>query len=243
MRRFADLQLRVSLKDMVHTQKMVKKALELGYNLIGIPFPPAVNQEQIRQLKHICYNTGVDFVSRVNFSPNSSNELLSNLRRYRKKFEIIGVRCNRKEVARQAAKDRRVDIINFSATNIRQRFFDEQEAELASHSLSSFEIELAPLLQLTSVPRIRILSCLRKEKSIAERANVPITLSSGATTEQLMRNPHDCAAIATLFDLSSSSALKALAENPLEIVDRNRKKLSHNYVAPGIRFLGRKNGD
>ena len=243
MRRFADLHLRVPSKDLSQAEKMVQKASELGYSLVGIPFQPTATREQISKLKQVCNDAKLDFVSRTNLSPRNSGELLHDLRRYRRKYEIVAVRCNTKEVARQAGKDRRVDLLQFSVTNFRQRFFDEQEAELASQALSSLEIEMAPLLQLTSFSRIHLLSRLRKEVATAERADVPITLSSGATTEQFMRGPHDYAALTTIFDLSLPSALNALSETPSATVERNREKLSPDFVSPGIRVVGRKSRD
>jgi RNase P/RNase MRP subunit p30 len=243
MKRFADLHLRVPLEDWTKTESMIRKASELGYSLVGIPLPLQVTKQQISQLKHICNDAKVDLATRVNFSPRNSNELLQRLRRYRRKFEIVAVRCYTKDVARQAAKDRRVDLLQFSVTNLRQRFFDAAEAELASQALSSLEVELAPLLQLTTFSRIRLLSRLRKEAATAERFRVPITLSSGATDEQLMRGPYDYAALTTLFDLPMPSALRALSENPWVAVTRNREKLSPDYVAPGIRVVGRRTDD
>jgi len=243
MRRFADLHLRVPSKDLPQAERMIKKASELGYSLVGIPFQPSATREQISKLKQVCNDAKLDFVSRANLSPRNSGELLRDLRRYRRKYEIVAVRCNTKDVARQAAKDRRVDLLQFSVTNFRQRFFDEQEAELASQALSSLEIELSPMLQLTSFSRIRLLSRLRKEVATAERTDVPITLSSGATTEHLMRGPHDYAALTTIFDLSLPSALNALSETPSATVERNRRKLSPDFVAPGIRVVGRKSCD
>ena len=242
MKRFADLHLRVPLNDQAKAETMIRKASELGYKLIGIPHSQAT-KEQISQLKHICNDAKVDFATRVNFSPKTPNQLLHSLRRFRRKFEIVAVRCHTKDVARQAAKDRRVDLLQFSVTNLRKRFFDEAEAELASQAFSSLEIELAPILQLTTSSRIRLLSRLRKEVATAERFRVPITLSSGATDEELMRGPRDYAALATLFDLPMSSALRALSENPWVTVERNREKLSSDYVAPGIRVVGRRTDD
>lgn len=243
MKSFVDLHLRVPLKDDLLAERMVNHASKLGYKMIAIPFPPNVETEQIKQLRKLCGESGIDFVSRTNLSPRSSNQLLRDLRQNRRKFEIVAVRCNTKDVARQAAKDRRVDLLQFSVTNVRQRFFDEQEAELASHALSSLEIELAPLLQLTSFSRIRLLSRLRREVVSTQKAKVPIVLSSGATTEMFMRSPHDYAALSSLFDLPLHSALMALSVSPLGIVRRNREKLSPDYVAPGIRVVGRKTCD
>lgn len=239
MKRFADLHLRVPFNNMLQAEKMINNASELGYSLVAVPFPPNTTTEQKNQLRQLCNKAKMDFVSRTNLSPKNSNELLRELRRYRRKFEIIGVRCTTKDVARQAAKDRRVDLLQFSFTNLRQRFFDEQEAELASQALSSLEIELAPMLQLRSFFRIRFLSRLRKEIATAQRAKVPLILSSGATTELLMRGPYDYAALTSLFEMPLDSALKALSDTPLATVERNRTKLSPNYVAPGISVAGR----
>ena len=243
MKRFVDLHLRVPLDDLVQSEKMVRKAAMLGYSSVAIPFQKNAAKEQMEQLRQFCSEAKIGFISRTTLSPRNSSELLKDLRHYRRKFEIISVRCNTKDVARQSAKDRRVDLLQFSVTNLRQRFFDEQEAELSSQALSSLEIELACILQLTSFSRIRLLSCLRREAAIAQRAKIPIILSSGATTEILMRGPHDYASLTTLFDLPLSSALKALTITPLAMVERNRLKLSPNHVAPGIRVVGRKAGD
>jgi len=240
MRRFVDLHLRAPIKDLDQVERMVRQSSELGYRLVGILLPPNIMRDQINQLQHICNDAKIDFVTRVNFSPKTPQELLRDLRRFRRKFEVISVTCTSKGVARQAAKDRRVDLLHFPATDLHKRFFDDAEAELASKALSSLEIEMAPLLSLTGFLRIRLLSRLRREATIAEKFKVPVTISSGATNEYLLRGPHDYAALTTLFDMSMSSALRALSENPLAIVERNREKLSPNYVAPGIRVVGRK---
>lgn len=237
MKRFVDLNLRVPPQDATQTEQMVRKAQMLGYSQVAIPLPSNASKQQISQLKQVCSEAELDFVSRTDISPRNSNELLNELRRCRRKFEIVAVRCNTKDVARQAAKDRRVDLLLFSATNTSKRFFDEQEAELASQALSALEIELAPLLQLTSFSRIRILTALRKEMETAKRAKVPVILSSAATKQSLMRGPYDYAALTTIFDFPLPEALKALSETPFRLVEQNRKKLSPDYVAPGIRVV------
>jgi RNase P/RNase MRP subunit p30 len=242
MKRFADLHLRVPLNNLDQTERMVKKSVELGYSLIAVPLPPNAKQREIGQLQRICSEAKVDFATRLNLSPRNSNELLRSLRRFRRKFELIAVTCHTKDVARQAARDRRVDLLHFSVTNLRKRYFDEAEAELASQAFASLEIEMSSLLQLTGTHRIRLLSRLRREVAAAERLKVPIILSSCATDESLMRGPYDWVALASLFDLPLSSALKALSDYPYAMVERNREKLSPNYVAPGIRVVGRKSG-
>ena len=241
MKRFVDLHLRAPIKDPYQVERMIRKSSELGYRLVGLMLPPNIMRDHVNQLQQICSDAAIDLVTRVNLSPKTPGELLRDLRRLRRKFEVISVACTSKGVARQAARDRRVDLLSFPATDLRKRFFDRAEAELASKALSSLEIEMAPLLLLAGFSRIRLLSRLRREVETAEKFKVPVTISSGATNEYLIRGPHDYAALTILFGMPVSSALRALSENPVTMVERNREKLSPDYVSPGIRVVGRKN--
>jgi len=238
--RFIDLHLCPSIKDVHQVEKMVSKSSELGYHLVGIPLLADVTRDEIRRLQKICGDVRVDLVTRADFAPKNPRELLDNLRHFRRRFEVVSVACLSKPVARQAAKDRRVDLLSFPAIDPRKRFFDYAEAELASKALSSLEIEMAPLLSSRGFSRIRLLSCLRKEAAVAKKFGVPIAISSGATNEYLMRGPQDYAALAALFDMPSPLALRALSETPMTMVERNREKLSPDYVAQGIRVIRRK---
>jgi RNase P/RNase MRP subunit p30 len=240
MRRiFADINLQPNLNDLEQTKRMVFKASELGYRLIAVPMPPSPSlaEKYVQRLCSLCQEKTMDFASRLNLKPKTPKELLQHLRRFRRKFEIIAVTCGSKAVARQAAKDHRVDLLNFSSTDFRRRFFDKAEAELASNSQASLEIEIKPLLIMKGPARVRLLSALQREVAIAKDFHVPVVISSGATSELFMRKPLEMAALATLLDLDKPSALDAVSKNPLGIVKRNREKLSPRFVAPGIRLI------
>jgi len=236
---YADLHLYPDLNDSKEVARMITKASELEYRLIAISLPSNFPEEEIQHLRSICKEAKVDFASRVDLRPQTSKELINRLRKLRRRFEIISVVCESKHVARQAARDRRVDLLNFPSTSSRRRFFDKAEAELASRSLASFEIDIKPLLTLEGLPRIRFLSSLRREASIAQAFHVPIVISSGASNELLMRKALELAALTSLFNLDRDSAIEAVSTNPLAIVKKNREKLSPNFVAPGVRIVRR----
>ncbi len=236
-RLYADLHLCANLKDSEQVACMTRKASELGYRLIAMSLPSNFPKEKIQQLRNICKEAKVDFASRVDLKPRTPKELINSLRKLRRRLEIIAVMCESKYVARQAAKDRRVDLLNFPSISFRKRFFDKAEAELASNSLASFEIDIKPLLTLEGPARIRLLSSLRREAAIAQAFHVPIIISSGALNELLMRKPRELAALASIFDLDEASAMEAVSRNPFAIIKRNREKLSPNFVAPGIRLI------
>ena len=220
MRTFVDLNLRPVIMDNDQVVTMVNKSSELGYHCVGISSPQNAKRKEIRMLEKICNDVGIDLTTRVDLFPNTPRELLSSLRRVRRRFEVVAVICTSKPVARQAAKDRRVDLLVFP-TDSRKRFFDLAEAKLASRVSASLEITMKRLLLLRGPSKIRLLSCLRREVKIAKKFNVPIVVSSGATTEYLLRTPQDYAALTTLFDLTLSRGLCAISENPKAIIARN----------------------
>jgi len=235
----ADLHLCPNLKDFRHVSQMISKASRLEYRLIAMAFPSNLPEEEIRRLRNIGKEAGVDLASRVDLKPRTPKELIYSLRKLRRKFEIVAVVCESKNVARQAAKDRRVDLLNFPSFDFRRRFFDRAEAELASNGLACFEVDVKPLLALEGSVRVRLLSQLRREVAIAEEFHVPIVISSGVSDGMLLRKPRELAAFASLFDLDETSALEAVSKNPVAIVRRNRDKLSSRFVAPGIRIIRR----
>jgi RNase P/RNase MRP subunit p30 len=234
---FADLHMRLNMKDDSATLRMINKAANLGYRLIATPLAPQTSTEEITKLREASKELGVDFVTRVDLRPRTPNELTHQLRRLRRKFEVICVSCENKAVARQAAKDRRVDLLNFPSLDFRRRFFDRAEAELASNSLAALGIDVNPLLVLEGPARIRLLLNLHREAAIAKKFHVPVVVSSGGSAERLLRKPREMAALAFLFGLDEDSALKAVSQSANAIVKRNREKLSAKFVAPGIRVV------
>ena len=234
---FADLHLRLNVKDAGGALQIINKAAGLGYRLIGVPLASEVRADKVAKLQEACGEIGVDFVSRVDLRPKTRNELTGKLRRLRRKFEVVCVCCENKAVARQAAKDRRVDLISFPFLEFQKRFFDRAEAELASKGLAALEVDVNPLLILEGVARIRLLSYLCREVAIARSFGVPVVISSCVSREKLLRKPREMAALGFLFGLDEVSALEAVSRNALAIVKRNREKLSGRFVAPGIRLV------
>jgi len=236
-RAFADLHLRVNPKDQKATRELINRAANFGYSLISIPFSSEMHEGDLAKLKSICTEAGVDFVSRTDFHPRSENDLTHFLRKFRRRFEVICISCDNKEVARQAAKDRRVDLLSFPSLDYHKRFFDRAEAELASGSLTALEVDVKPLLILEGPSRTRVLMSLRREIAVAREFKVPIVVSSGVGEQRLMRFPRDMASLAYLFGLDEASALDAVSTNPERIIRRNREKLGNRFVAPGISIV------
>lgn len=236
-RTFTDLHLRVNPTDQQTTQHLLDRAARFGYHYVSTPFVSKIQEDQVATLKAMCTQTGLDFVLRADFRARTPDDLTHFLRKFRRRFEVICIVCESKEVARQAAKDRRVDLLNFPSLDYHKRFFDRAEAELASNSLAALEVDIKSLLILEGPPRVRLLANLRREVAIAREFHVPVVLSSGISEERLMRMPRDLASLAYLFGFSETEALDAVSTNPTAIISRNREKLSSRFIAPGIKVL------
>jgi RNase P/RNase MRP subunit p30 len=236
-RAFADLHLRFNPKEPQACERAIQRAAKFGYHYISVPFLFEPAQEEIANLKIAAKNAGIDLALRADLRPRNENDLMTNLRRLRRKFDVIAVTCDDKDIARQAAKDRRVDLLNFLSLDYRKRFFDRSEAELASNSLAAFEIDVKPLLVLEGPARIRFISSLRREVATAKDYGVPLVVSSGVSEERLMRMPRELASISYLFGLTETEAFEAVSSNPEAIIVRNREKLGSSFVAPGITIV------
>ena len=234
MRKFADLNLQLESQRMDEAERTIGKAAELGYSLLGISFRGIARKEPLDFLKKTCGNHGVDFAPRVTLSPSSPRELLSNLRTLRRRYTILAVDCATKAVARQAAKDRRVDLLVFSSSNPRKRFFDSSEARLASQGSTALEINCRQIMLQSGFDRVNILSGLRRESAIAAKFRIPMVICSGASNWLELRGPYDMASLTTLFGLSDEMALDSISTCPYEIVAENRGKQDGSYVAQGI---------
>ncbi|MCL2477286.1 RNase P subunit p30 family protein [Candidatus Bathycorpusculum sp.] len=236
-RRCIDLHLRANPKDPQTTQRLIERAACFGYHAISIPLSAQFEDNQLNLLRAACNQAGLDFISRVDFKPRNTEDLMRFLRKNRRRLEIICIICDDKEIARQAAKDRRVDLLNFPSLDYHKRFFDRAEAELASAGLAALEVDIRPLLILEGPARVRLLSNLRREVALAQEFKVPLLVSSGASESHLMRMPKDLACLCYLFGLNQPQALDALSTTPNTLIERNREKLRSKFVAPGITLI------
>ena len=229
MRKFIDLHLR----PIDSGRTMIQEATRLGYTSAGIAHGSGDRDAPRGRLGV----DGVDVVRRIDLRPRNANELTTSLRRIRRRFEVIAVECFSKPVARQAAKDNRVDILNFP-TRIQGRRrvrFDRQEASLASGANCAYEINLSDLLNKGARVASRLISMMTVEVENAMRHDVPVVVSSGADEPLLMRGPRELAASMQLLGIGEEESLDMVSDVPFSIVERNRGKLEPGYVSPGVR--------
>jgi RNase P/RNase MRP subunit p30 len=224
MRRFMDLHVSPGpgrLND------FVRRAHELGYHGLGVVCAGCEEQ-----------GSPVELASRIDLAPRNQQELMDQLNRHRRSYVVVSVTCTNKGVARQAAKDHRVDIVKFPEDRTGKTvWMDRQQAVLAGGSNCCYEVDAAELLVGDPARLERTLTMVRREIENSQRNDVPVIVSSGATSAVEMRDSRSLASLLDLLGVGEEEALDAVSVNPWRVVERNRDKLSRGYVSPGVKRI------
>jgi RNase P/RNase MRP subunit p30 len=220
VRRFIDLRVAPGKGRL---DEFVARARELGYSGLGVTGHPVGPQPQ-----------GVDLVTRLDLAPANQQQLVDQLNRHRRGFTVLAVSCATKAVARQAAKDHRVDILRFPRGDGSPAWMDRQQAQLAAGSHCLYEVD-AQELMIQDPARLEVaLALIRRELGNARGHGVPVVLSSGARSPQEMRDPRSMASLMDLVGVGEEEALGMVSDTPWRLVERNRDKLSGAYLLPGV---------
>ena len=213
MRRYVDLHLRPSTPE--QAQEMINVAQRLGYRQVASTKPPAGSNDRITA------------VTRVDIEARRGKELLDGLKRNRRMFDLVAVRCFSKEVARQAAKDDRVDILLFpdDSAQRKQNWLDHHEAELIEGTGRAYEVNASDLMATSATHLAKVITQVKRDLAVATRHDIPIVLSSGAMTPHAMREPKALTALASLLDIDEEYAMDMISIIPEAIVARNCAKL------------------
>lgn len=228
--RFVDLQIDPSAQDL---EEVLSFASELGYTDVGLVLNRSPSHEMRFYLRSADkYN--LNLVSRLNLFPKDPKDLLNLLKRYRLKYEIIAVTCDNLKVTKQAAKDRRVDLLNFPIGA--RPFFDRSTAQLASVSNATLEITLSDLILNEGIQRVMAMNKILKEIQTARNFKIPIVLSSGARDLHHLRGPSEVIALGSAIGLTRKEATDAITNSPLKRIEKNREKLNPDYI-PGVKLI------
>jgi len=202
-------------------KEIISTAKLLGFNSIGLN--KQFNSDEI------------DIIQRHDLEPKNPTDLKNQLRKNRWHFEIITVKCLTKAVARQAGRDRRVDLISFPLIDEWKRnHLDKQQANLMKASGCGYLIDLS--LLLTDDPDIlrkRILF-LKRNIDNALKNNITIVASSCAKNALELRDPYGLVALLSLLNVKQENALEMISTAPWSLVEKNRAKLKDSYIAQGV---------
>lgn len=231
MRRYVDFKVNGDILANINSSKLALELRLCGFQVVVLSYPPNVALQKLKKNVLSLTDYGLDVATRVDISPTNRTELLKFLQKYRRRFDIISVKNVTNNVSVISARDRRVDTIYYDLTN-RRLSFTESIAHICT---SALEILIQPLLYVSPKKDLhRIFQRLHREVAIASTHNIPIILSSSATNLMEIRAARDIAAFAQCLGLKMKDSLNSVSTYPLEIIDRNRFKLSDHYIMNGV---------
>jgi RNase P/RNase MRP subunit p30 len=212
MRQYVDLHLRPKTSE--QAWEMAKLASEFGYRQVAITFSDIEKQT----------NKGLQIAARIDLVIKKQNELLDALKKWRKNFDIVSVKCLTKEVSRQAAKDHRIDIIQFPEDPVLRKYnwFDIHEAELAEGTGCAYEVNISEILSTGPTRLSKVINQIKRDIANASKHDIPIVISSGANNLLAMREPKALTALASLLDIDEEYALDMISTIPAMLLERNR---------------------
>jgi len=155
----------------------------------------------------------------------------------RKSSMIVSTKLASVETANWAAEDPRVDLLTLDHSQ--EYRLRDSTARLAALSGTALEIRFEPLLHLAGLNRSKVIKVFRETIRTATDSGMRVVLSSGATYPLQMRSARAIQHLGELLGMESKYAENAIKQTPLDIVERNRKRFSSDYVIEGVEIIQR----
>ncbi|MFX0064866.1 MAG: RNase P subunit p30 family protein [Candidatus Hermodarchaeota archaeon] len=202
---------------------------KLGYNgaVVEIPLDPIPNFKPLEY-----HSKDSFFFFRTTLQSSNIETLKTQLAKIRRKRHIIAALCTSVQITKWITLDHRVDALRFEGDNY--KLFDLATARDAAATGKVLEIPMRQIIYIPSYKRIMIIRYISKAIQTAFVKKCPVIISSGATTPMELRSPRDLAALTNLFELDYFLAIDSISTIVQDLLERNHRKLSTEFIAPNI---------
>lgn len=180
---------------------------------------------------------GLSILKRADVVGRGLNTVKKQTTKIRPQAMIVAIPLTTVEIANWAAEDSRVDLLTLDPSRTHQ--IRESTARLAASSGTCLEIQFTPLLDSIGLNRSKIIKAYREAIETAADVGMPVVFSSGARHPLNMRSAMAMRHIGMLLGLDSKSAETAVSKTPFEILERNQRRLSPDFVGEGIEIIER----
>jgi len=182
--------------------------------------------------------SGMDIFARVDLPDGGLRAAKKAAKEARPRVAVMAVPLRGVDVANWAAEDDRIDLLTLDKPN-NECILRESTAKLAAISGTALEVPLEPLLTSSGLTRSKVIKVFRENVQTAMGARMQVILSSGSKGVMSMRSPTAMQYVGLLLGLDWHHAKIAVHEGPQGIIDRNRKRLSPDFIAPGVEIVKR----
>ncbi|MHA2142354.1 MAG: RNase P subunit p30 family protein [Candidatus Thorarchaeota archaeon] len=181
---------------------------------------------------------GMNLFARTDLPESGLKSMKKVVKEARPRTALIAVPLRGVDTANWAAEDARVDLLTLDEPH-NECVLRESTAKLAAVSGTALEVLIEPLLTSFGLTRSKIVKVFRENVETAMRAGMQVVLSSGAKEPMSMRSPPAMRYVGLLLGLEWHYTKVAVFDEPQRIIDRNRKRLSPDFVAEGVEIIQR----
>lgn len=210
-------------------KSFIEMAHKIGYRGLASQNIEGARDQQLE--------SGFSVLKRADVSGRGLKSIRKKVDNVRKHVMVVSVTLSTVETANWAAEDTRVDLITLDHSN--EERLRESTAKLASLSNTALEIRIEPLIQLTGLNRSKVIKFYRESVNTATASGMSVVLSSGATHPLNMRSPISIQYVGELLGMEAELAKDAINKFPMDIIERNRRKFSSNYIMEGVEVVQR----
>ncbi len=182
--------------------------------------------------------TKLDIALGAEIRADSVQELKRLLETVRERVEVLIVSGGDYSINRAACEDSRVDILLHPEAGRIDSGLDEACTEAAQKNSVAIGFGFKELLNSFRKQRAKILESIGTNAQLLEKSRGMGVVVSSAGSVWEMREPRQLASVLTALGFELSSALKMVSENPMWILEKNRKVLAGKRITEGVEVVG-----
>jgi len=216
MRRFVDINVKAPIGKYDLQDRMATLACEIGLSMVCLRFTSKTPPIEVESSRKIFRNAGLEVAVGIDLSPTSPKQLLTQLRTFRRHFDIVAAKSADTRTMAVATHDSRVDLVSLEL----QRSFRAKLSVLKTNR-SNLELELARVIQPGCPVTYESMKPLCGEIELARRYRSQVVISSGATNPLALRAPRDMISLTSSLGAKSQFSLESVSDIPFETIRKN----------------------
>lgn len=167
----------------------------------------------------------------VTTSPSKLHGLIG---KYRKNVDVLIVHGGNENINREAVENPNVDVLAHPQMG-RHSGLNHILAKSASENNVAIEFNLDAIIKGRGGRRVQTLSNFRTNLNIARKYDVPMLLTSNASSYFDLRAPREMIAVAGLFGMNKDEAVSALSLTAEGIIEK--KRLKPGFIREGVEII------
>lgn len=210
--------------------RLAATAAEFGYDGLVVRNPPDAVPDFDAAAVHETYE--VDIVTGVRLEPESPEAASGALGHHRPETTVVIMQGGTDALNDYAVSQDKLDVL--SGPMAGEGDLDHASVKAAASHGVRIAVDFGPVLRATGERRSAAISDLRKLRELIEAYDAPYVVTASASSHLELRSPRELAAVGSVAGFDQAAVETGLDEWR-RLTERNRERLSDDYLAPGVR--------